>query len=523
MAEHRDKHGFDYWPRRNDPLRATVVPQLSKCNKEEMNNNTLSRCRSLEFLEERKHTDKHVDHGAKGSLHRSFDLLNNTEQHEAVIHHSMLTDTETSKYSSLHQSTNTSDSGQKSLSKQYTLDFREKFGDAAHSTLSDAESFEDFSNKTKEIIQMKRASRQKFKERTMMELHERQKVDDTFLKFPPNFSSTLTANSIDDLRDYHSINHYPNDFDDISVEMKNITKLLSASLIEPLESTPSTSSSFYHSADKLAKRFTLYNKNNNDGDDDDDDVSSIKSELELDTANSYTSKSTGKSVKSVGSPATTNGFFQNTCFENRSSSSCDTLKSVELPKINLKINGKVNTNGNDNNFEKHSDRNGEGHGIEDEDESDTDLEESANDEIMQPPHLQNFHHRAPRPGLVSARIKSLLAKNLQTTNKMPTIRSTLVGNATNFKSSKLLRVPLKSNEPQILQTSLNTQQINALSNSVSTNLADDIGFKISGGEKPPATGDSSECEAQITIHKATVHANQIHADSNDERTNLNDK
>lgn len=519
MAEHRDKHGFDYWPRRNDPLRATVVPQLSKCNKEEMNNNTLSRCRSLEFLEERKQTDKNGDHSGKGNLHRSFDLLNNTEQHEAVIHHSMLTDTETSKYSSLHPSTNTSDSGQKSLSKQYTLDFREKFGDAAHSTLSDAESFEDFSNKTKEIIQLKRASRQKFKERTMKELRERQKVDDSFLKFPPNFSSTLTSNSIDDLRDYHSTNHYPNDFDDISVEMANITTLLSASLIEPLESTPSTSSSFYHSTDKLAKRFTLYNKNTREEDDeeDDDDVSSIKSELELDASNSYASKSTGKSVKSVGHPPTTNGFFQNTCFENRSSSSCDTLKSVELPKMNLKINGKANTNGNDSKIDNTGEPNGDDE-IEDEEESDTDLEDSANDEIVKPPHLQNFNHRAPRPGLVSARIKSLLAKNLQATNKMPAVRSTLVGNASNFKSSKLLRVPLKSNDPQILQTSLNTQQTNASSNAVSTNLA------VTGAEKAPATGDSSECEAQITIHKATVHANQIHADSNDERTNImNDK
>lgn len=494
MAEHREKHGFDYWPRRSDPLRATVVPQLSKSNKEEMNNNTLSRCRSLEFLEDRKLFDcKRMDYCiGKGNHHRSFDLLNNTEQHEAIIHHSMQTDTETSKYSTMHQSTNTSESGQNST-KHYVLDFREKFGNATHSTLSDAESLEDFTNKSKEIIQMKRATRQKFKERTMNELRDRQMADSTFLKFPPNFSSTLTSASIDDLRDYHSSNHYPNDFDDISVEMKNITKLLSASIIEPLESAPSTSSSFYHSSDKFGKRFTLYNKDADDG-------SSIKSDLERDASNSYTSKSTGTSVKSAANPLSSNGFFQNTCFENRSSSSCDTLKSVELPKTN----GKSIINGND----VHED---EGEAEEEEEDSDTDLEEVIDDQIKMPTHLQTFNYRAPRPGLVSARIKSLLAKNLQTSNKMPTVRSTLVGSTTNFKSSKPLRVPLKSSDllqKTTQQISSIIQQNNATSNPVSTNRT-----------SAATNGDSSGNEVQITVHKATVHANQIQADSHDQRTN----
>lgn len=522
LAEHREKHGFDYWPKRNDPLRATVVPQLSKNNnKDEMNNNTLSRCRSLEFLENRKTTDMQLKQNGKENLHRSFDLLNNEEQHEVIIHHNQsMTDTETFKSNSMQHSTNTSESEQKSTSKQYALDFREQqlHGDTTHSTLSDAESLEDFTNKTKEIIQMKRASRQKFKERTMNELRERQKVENSFLKYPPNFSSTLASNSIEDLREYRTFNHYPNDFDDISVEMKNITKLLSASLIEPLESA-STSSSFYQSTDKLAKRFTLYDKDNADDDDDDDedddddhddgggvgdDYSSVKSDLEH-HSNSYGNKTLNKNV--------TNGFFQNTCFENQSSSSCDTLKSVEIHRTN----GKTITNGNGGNEDG-----------EDDEESDTDLEEIVDNEPKIPENLQTFNHRAPKPSsLVSARIKSLLAKNMQTTtNKMPTVRSSLVANATNFKNSKLLCTPLKSSDPSKLpqQTSSNMPQniVNSSTNyNSNANFMDGINFKEIGmGSTSPAFANASDNEAHITVHKATVH--ETHFDSNDERTNLND-
>lgn len=508
MAEHCDKHGLDYWPKRNDPLRATVVPQLSKTNKDEMNNNTLSRCRSLEFLEDRNLADRKPDQVGKGNLHRSFDLLNNIERHKAIIHHNM-TDADTSKSSSMQHSTNTSESGRKS-SKQCSLDFREKYGDT-HSTISDAESLEDFSNKTKDIIQMKRASRQKFKERTMNEL--RTKMDDSFLKYPPNFSSTLTSNSIDDLRNYHSPHHYPNDFDDISVEMKNITKLLSASLIEPLESAPSTSSSFYQRPDKFqTKRFTLYDKDHVDRDNEDladedvdDDDSSIKSELELNASNSFGSQSTDKS-RTQAKPFTANGFFQNTCFENRSSSSCDTLKSVELPKTN----GQSNINGNDNAEEEEE---GEEEEEEVEEESDTDLEEVVDVQIKVPAHLQTFNHRgAPRPGLVSARIKSLLAKNLQTNNKMPTVRSTLAGGASNFKSSKLLRVPLKQSDSPKSQTSTNTPQNIVSPVTVSTKHTDGNGFKKIDAETLQAIGDLPRTEA--IIH--TTDSN------NDIRTNTND-
>lgn len=529
MAEHREKHGFDYWPKRSDPLRATVVPQLSKCKKDEMNNNTLSRCRSLEFLDDRKSMDgKKMDqHGNRGNLHRSFDLLNNVEQHEVIVHHHIKqSDAMSSKYNSIHQpSTNTSESGHKSSSKQYALDFREKYGNCGnattHSTRSDVESLEDFTNQSMEIIQMKRAARQRFKERTMNELRERQKaMDNSFLKFPPNFSSTLTAASIDDLRDYHSSNHYPTDFDDISVEMKNITKLLSASIIEPLESTPSTSSSFYHSTDKLAKRFTLYNKDNaaaaaaDDDDGDDIDGESI-SDLERDGTNSCRSV---KLSAASGTALTTNGFFQNKSFgQNQSSSSCETLKSIELPKTNG--NGKVNnTNGhNDDDTigdeEEEEEQEGDDDDNDDDEESDTDLEESV-DKVPTAAQRMSLAQHVPQTGLVSARIKSLLAKNLQTSNKMPTVRSSLVTNLSTFKNSKLSRVQLKSCDAMKSPlNSIHMTKIHTVSNTVSTNNS----VHMVDTEK---TGDSSENEAGITVHKATVHANQIQTDSNDERTKL---
>lgn len=508
MAEHRgQKHGFDYWPKRSDPLRATVVPQLSKCKSDELNNNnTLSRCRSLEFLDERKSMDgKTVKQTMnRGNLHRSFDLLNSSEQHEVIVHHhhTKQSDAVSSKYNSIHQpSTNTSESGQRPASKQYALDFREKYGNATtHSTRSDVESLEDFTSQTMEIIQMKRAARKRFKERTMHELHERQMAsDNAFLKYPPNFNSTLTAASIDDLRDYHSSNHYPNDFDDISVEMKNITKLLSASIIEPLESAPSTSSSFYQSTDKLAKRFTLYNKGNAADDIDGDSIS----DLERDASNSC------RSVKGTAA----GGFFQNKSFDqNPSSSSCDTLKSIELPKVN----GYGKSNGhNDEDTVAEEDDDEDGDDDEnDDDDGESDTEKSV---AIAPPAamaVQRIAQHMPRAGLVSARIKSLLAKNLQTTNKMPSVRSSLVTHAANsstFKSSKLLRAPLKSCNP--VKSPLNTNdkhsEIHAVTHTVSTNNSVHYADK---------TGDSSENEAEITVHKATVHTNQIQIDSNDERT-----
>lgn len=545
MAEHGDKHGFDHWPKRSDPLRATVVPQLSKCKNDEMNNNTLSRCRSLEFLDERKSMDgkKMESHANRGNLHRSFDLLNNAEQHEVIVHdHTKKYDVMSSKYNSIHQpSTNTSESGQKSSSKQYALDFREKYGNPAtattHSTRSDVESLEDFTNQSMEIIQMKRAARQRFKERTrtVNELRERQKaMDSSFLKYPPNFSSTLPAASIDDLRDYHSSNHYPTDFDDISVEMKNITKLLSASLIEPLESTPSTSSSFYHSTDKLAKRFTLYNKGNANDDDDVDgddigDGASI-SDFERGSCNSL------KLPTASGTTGhTANGFFQNKSFDqNETSSSCDTLKSIELPKTNGNGNGAISNSNGHNDEDTIGDDDDEDDEVEEEEEldtaeeSDTDFEGSIS--VDKEPtsttaitktaamaaaiqHRISSTQHLPRAGLVSARIKSLLAKNLQSSNKMPTVRSSLATNLSTFKSSKLMRAPLRSCDSTESPLNLaNPTKIHAVSNTFSTNKSVHNPFDT---EK---NGDSSENEAGITVHKATVHANQIQTDSNDERT-----
>lgn len=535
MADHRDKHGYDYWPKRSDPLRATVVPQLSKTNKDELNNNTLSRCRSLEYLDERKSMDgkQYADHMRnRGNLHRSFDLLANTEKHEAIVHHHQhhgQSDAMSSKYNSIHQpSTNTSESGHRSLSskhKKYALDFREKYGNATttHSTRSDVESLEDFSNQSMEIIQMKRAARQRFKERTMYELHKRQKAaDNSFLKYPPNFNSTQTAASIDDLRDYHSSNHYPTDFDNISVEMKNITKLLSASMLEPLESAPSTSSSFYHSTDKLARRFTLYDKDNVADDIDGDDIS----EFERDATNSCISVKDSV-IAASGTTLTTNGFFQNKSFsQNQSSSSCDTLKSIELPKTN----GNENGNGKLNNTNGHNDEDTIGDDDEEEDDDDDNQDDDDDDDnesseseesVAKVPDTLTAAQRissqhVPRTGLVSARIKSLLAKNLQTSNKMPSVRSSLVTNSSNlstFKSSKHSRTPLKSCNP--MKTPLNSNnksEIHAVTHTVSTNNA----VHMLEADK---TGDSSENEAEITVHKATVHTNQIQNVSNDERTN----
>lgn len=326
----RDKYSYNLenWPRRSDPLRATVVPQISKGDKDEPNNNSLSRCRSLELLGDKKFSVKSFEAGGKTNLHRSFDLLNHTEQHEAIIHHSMMTDFDTSKSSSMQQSTNTSESERKfeyennhlRASSKYSLDFREKRNASTKErTLTDDGSLENFTTKTKEIIQVKRATRRRLKEKTLSELHDRQQMLSAFPKLSIGRPDTNTADDIE----LSSIGNrspykYPNDFDNISIEMRNITKLLGSS-IEPLESAPSTSSSFYQSNNKMPPIEIEH--------DDFSEKSDDESAPKQFTGTSMMSNP-GKALNLLSH----GGFFQNTCFENQSSSSCNTLKSVELPK-----------------------------------------------------------------------------------------------------------------------------------------------------------------------------------------------
>lgn len=300
--------------------------------REELNNNTLTRCRSLEFLEDKRSTENKLNRTATNSLYRSHDLLNeNTEQHRAIIHHDMMTISQSSS-SALH-SPNTSDTSSRRIQTKidfqqnnrfHALDFREKYDN--RSTLTDAESLEDFTSKTKELIQIKRAARQKLKEKTLQELRGRQATEKYSLNSPSNFhhmepSSSFDKYSLGKLN--RSPYRYPNDFDNISAEMKNITELLGASIMEPLESTPSTSSSFY----KCTNRFPKLSEIRSNGNDKDEFSSNC--EIDDPISKSLESHLNGNSGLNL---INNNGFFQNTCFENQSSSSCNTLKSIELPK-----------------------------------------------------------------------------------------------------------------------------------------------------------------------------------------------
>lgn len=321
------------WPRRNDPLRATVVPQISKdLMGEELNNNFLSRCRSLEFLEDRRSTENKLNCFTTNTVYRSHDLLNDsTEEHRAIIHHDMMTNSQSSS-SALH-SLNTSETSSRQINTKldflqnnqfHALDFREKYDN--RSTLTDAESLEDFTSKTKELIQIKRAARQKLKEKTLQELRERQATEKYSVNSPSNFHHMEPSSKLDDYS-LGKLNRtpyrYPNDFDNISAEMKNITELLGASIMEPLESAPSTSSSFYKCSNKFPMLLDIRSNGN------DQDEFSSKSEIEDPVSVSFESHLNGNSGLN---PINSNGFFQNTCFENQSSSSCNTLKSIDLPK-----------------------------------------------------------------------------------------------------------------------------------------------------------------------------------------------
>lgn len=419
MTEQHKEGLTSGWPIRNDPLRATVVPQLSQDKKSEMNNNTLSRCRSLEFLEHRTSKSK-MDQRSKCTLHQSFDLLNKEEQHEVTIHHSMTAHGDTSTSSSVHHSTNTSEtSEQRNPCKldikqtSCTLDFRENYENTIRKTLTDTESLEDFSNKTKEIIQMKRATRLKFKERTLNELRDQQRLDKS-LELPLSFYRKIPTISVDSLGNLNrSPYRYPNDFDNISAEMKNITELLGASIIEPLESAPSTSSSFYKYRDHKGINFCT-NDNDYDG-------STTRSDTDIQIMSPYGNHSNGNCELPPFNLVHNNGFFRNTCFENQSCSSYNTMKSIELIKVENNDHVDHDDHGDldpvekevlidQNNDNKHNDDNFES--IHSSDESGNDfLNLVADIKSLNKTYLDDIVHRKPRAELVTGKIKSLLSNS----------------------------------------------------------------------------------------------------------------
>lgn len=188
------KMHLEQWLKRGNQLRATVAAHTSKERKEQYHN-SLTRCRSLELLDENQLT-KRLNQSASGvGIGRSFDMLDST-QHAVMVHHGHDDDVNTQRSSSLQQSSNPSgsdmhqrhncrkkwsgedrkstDFGNLSLSErdkhssaeQYDSDFnrrKTKLYDK-NAALSVAERLEELLSKTNEIIQMERLTRQKIKE-----------------------------------------------------------------------------------------------------------------------------------------------------------------------------------------------------------------------------------------------------------------------------------------------------------------------------------------------------------------------
>lgn len=78
---------LEQWLKRGDRTRATVAPHTSKSQKDQTNTNTLTRCRSLELLDD--HNFESKMESSTSVLARSYDnMLSHNSTHEVMIHRS---------------------------------------------------------------------------------------------------------------------------------------------------------------------------------------------------------------------------------------------------------------------------------------------------------------------------------------------------------------------------------------------------------------------------------------------------
>lgn len=383
---------LEQWLKRGDQLRATVTPHSSKNQKEETNNNTLTRCRSLELLDDYKFA-KRLDQSVSGALRRSYEF-HDINHHDIIIHHGMNDDIETIRSSSVQRSTipsgsdrrryssnerrNSSEKEKISLDRekqssndQYECDIgRRRDNSKYKSSLLVAERLEELLSKTNEIIQMERISRRKYKENSLTELS----TNKLKVSSPSQRTIQTSATAYDDslIKKFQRLDYnYTNDHDDIADEMKNITTLLGSPIGS--NNSKSATSSSHHSIDHKSFAKKLFHEHDRSTEQSDDsynkklmqkpstnDIANTRSHLNSEPTNGlYNVEDHEIGQQSTYCPAdeidgstlantslalhqVNDGFFQNTCFEDVSSSSSNTLKSVKYIE-----NADNSVNGND--------------------------------------------------------------------------------------------------------------------------------------------------------------------------------
>lgn len=183
----------EQWLKRGDRIRATVSAHTQKSRKDETNTNTLTRCRSLELLDNNNLIES-VDILSSG-LRRSYDDILDIDTHHAIVHHDAESGTR-----STHGTVRT-DSDRRNSMLEFNKEWHSQDLDKDKSSISDkqrltsserdrnslddrsdsdlskrikkmelrsgisvAERLEELLSKTNEIIEMERSTRKKSKD-----------------------------------------------------------------------------------------------------------------------------------------------------------------------------------------------------------------------------------------------------------------------------------------------------------------------------------------------------------------------
>lgn len=437
------RHHLEQWLKRGDQLRATVAPHTSKHCKIESNMNTLTRCRSLEFLDSDKFGNK-LNHSTPG-LRRSIDVLESND-HQIIVHRSAddidQDDMDVLRSSSIEQQSNLTVSGsernrQNNYNYQPAIDiskhrdsnltyhkdrkgcankerstmasksgseYSKEFvglGKPKQETLSVAERLEELLSKTNEIIHMERIARRKCREGlAMLDIkHRTQKLvdKDSGLKVSStsqhgSHGSGSGASAEDNCRmkkfhrhDYGKPTGESDENSLIAHEMERITSSLLGTIgnsneriiigkEDDMPASPRVSKEFLDCKEYLSlkshgiqidrangsdyvretdPKMTCHHQSSDDQrdniDDDESDLSEEDDE-QLNNGMPYDHYKIGQYYQSDevdGDVMTTQfngstplnqmssincGFYQNTCFDDFSSSSNNTLKSVRHMK-----------------------------------------------------------------------------------------------------------------------------------------------------------------------------------------------
>lgn len=347
---------LEQWLKRGDQLRATVANHVTQKSSYHApkTGSTLTRSRSLEILNDEKFA-KRLDLNVNAALGRSCDLIDGNH-HEVLIHHGMNDDIETGRSHSAHRSAILSGSDCRRYSSSHERDRHSTSGGGHYESQeigrrrhdkdkqSVAERLEELLSKTNEIIQMERIVRRKYKEKSLnadyRDHMSKYSVNDKHKVSPPSrreqHDSGLSMYDDGVMKICQGLDHNLSN-DEIADEMKNITVALGSSLSSCRSRSATSSSHRSHQSFEPTTRHSKKVDKHKDfrirseeyaasscGDDDDD----------KETRNVQHNHKLGDASATHGSShdmADFNcGFFQNTCFDDVSSVSSNTLKSTKM-------------------------------------------------------------------------------------------------------------------------------------------------------------------------------------------------